>query len=81
MPSAQPTATVDNESDYGSDAWGSDSDEDEEDPANHPNMLAIPNLATDLTEFQALRAKIQRPKQAFLSMNSLRRTPLAEFNN
>jgi hypothetical protein len=81
MPSAQPTATVDNESDYGSDAWGSDSDEDEEDPANHPDMSAIPNLATDLTEFQALRAKIQRPKQAFLSMNSLRRTPLAEFNN
>jgi hypothetical protein len=59
----------------------SDSEEEEEDPADHPDMSAIPNLAPDLTEFQELRAKIQRPKQAFLSMNSLRQTPLAEFNN
>jgi hypothetical protein len=79
-PSAQ-SPPSDNESDYGSDAFGDELDDDTDDAADHPDVSAIPDMAPDMTEFEALRAKIQRPNQAFLSMNSLRRTPLAEFNN
>jgi hypothetical protein len=81
VPSAQSAPTADDESDYGSDAFGDKSDDEVDDPANHPDISAIPDLAPDMTEFEALRARIQHPKQAFLSMNSLRQTPLAEFNN
>jgi hypothetical protein len=63
---------------YGSSVWDDDSDEEEDIP---PESAAVPDLVPDLGEFEALRQQIQqRTRDAFLSMGSIRRTPIHEFN-
>lgn len=62
---------------YGDSIW--ENSDDEEDLM--PECVAVPDVAADVTEFEALREQIQsRALDTFLSMGSVRRTPIAEFN-
>jgi hypothetical protein len=64
-------------SSYGASVWDDLNAEDD----LPPEVVVVPDMLSDLTEFDALRQQMQsNTRENFLSMGSIRRTPIADLD-